>query len=1702
MPSLRSPIMPRIDLHAVALAVAVCVAFAPGSARGDVVKSFEFSPSFVVVNQTAAGVVVALEGAVPDGAPGAPELPVVPVFVELAAGLRARSATIEASGWTTLGTAPGHLRTAQAIVPGFPRLGSDEDPAIYGSKEWFPARAGTLGSTGIMRGRPLATLALHPVRVRPSTGELEIATRIEVRVVTESDPNAELSVRRRVVPEWEAQFDVSAGAFGRGLDHLAPESFAGARIESGAGVRTQGAGGGFAPTSVPSVEGSPVEYLIITNAAMSAQLQRLADWRTRTGVPTIVRTVEFIQANYPYGVDLQDRIRRFIKDAYLQWGTTHVLLGGDTDVIPPRYGYTTFFSGNYIPTDLYYSDVDGNWNADGDSLFGEAFQDSGNLGDGVNLIPDVFVGRAPITSVTQAQTFVDKTLQYSRTPLGDYENKGIFAAEVLFPQDWFPGYSISLDGASDAESAIRKLAPGMQARRMYENYTAYDTVGAVRLTRAALIDSLNKGWGLMHHVGHGYRNSMSVGDGPLTNPDADALTNGNRTWLLYSINCTSNAIDFASLGEAFLVNSHGGAVANVGSTREDFPVTGRSYQDEFYKLVFQNKVATLGQAFAQQKVPFTGLAFYDNTHRWTQYTLNLLGDPELPIWWRKPLTMSVTYPATIPLSDTTITVHVQDGGSALEGARVCLLKSGEEYEVQLTDAAGDALLHVRPESTGSAYVTVTDGGGYRPFEGTMTFGAPVGAVLVSRAADRTIDDDIFGGTLGGNDGLADAGETIDWRLPLKNGGGVPAPSVTTTLSTTDPRATIQTASGTYGTVNAGATAPGPAYRIVIDEDTPDGTEIAFQLDIFSGSLHWVDNFRLPVKSPNLVHVANLITDNGTNGTSGNNNGRLDVGEAVDYQITLRNTTSGIAKNLVATITTSSPGITIPVNTSSFGDVAPGANATGTPFRIVSSTGVNPSLQLSIIDGFGVRYTRTLDLLQPVGVTGLVGAGAATSITMVWKKTLSADAAGYNVYRASSQVGPFTRVNLTPTDRTAYYVDAGLPPLTRFYYQISVVDSSGNESSRSAVASASTNPPLHANYPLTTERSMPSSLVIGNIDNSNDSSYEIVAGSNVIYAWHADGTPVRDADGTERTSGDFTTEGSYYAGGVTIADLDLNGTWELIAPDWDTKTLHVFEANGDDFPGFPVFLGEIVWSSAAVGNIDSDPQPEIVFGSRGPKLFAFNWDGTQVMDGDSNPATNGVFKALPQPYNDSSPALADLDGDGKLDIIYAGFDGMLNAWRGDGTALPGWPQNMFAGTTGSPAVGDIDNDGILEIAITANNNKLLVYKANGTFQPGFPVTNVQADGVSKYPSPTLADMEGLGQKDIVINTTDGYVKVFRPNGTLISQWSNVRYSYAAKASESSPIVADIDGDGQNEVLVGGEDANLYAFDNDGSLMAGFPIKLNGEVRGTPLVWDVDQDGLTEILVSCWDKNVYMWDYPGAFSPNGAPAWAMWRHDQFRQGRLGAPIVVGTNTVAFSSKDDAQAGLGLTFALPPTPEAAGRFDLYRAAGNGAVGSIATSLPSEFTRINTESFTVKPGDLVSYTDGSALPGEVYRYMLVRRAELPGDAFVGYGPFAAMASAEAPRLAFVTQNFPNPSSNGRTSIAYGVPESAGPTVHTTLRFFDVRGRAVRTLVDQVVPPGRYQVTWDGKDDGGVRVGSGVYFYEYVAGPARLRKKALLIAP
>ena len=82
-----------------------------------------------------------------------------------------------------------------------------------------------------------------------------------------------------------------------------------------------------------------------------------------------------------------------------------------------------------------------------------------------------------------------------------------------------------------------------------------------------------------------------------------------------------------------------------------------------------------------------------------------------------------------------------------------------------------------------------------------------------------------------------------------------------------------------------------------------------------------------------------------------------------------------------------------------------------------------------------------------------------------------------------------------------------------------------------------------------------------------------------------------------------------------------------------------------------------------------------------------------------------------------------------------------------------------------------------------------------------------------------------------------------------------------------------------------------------------------------------------------------------------------------------------------------------------------------------------------------------------------------------------------------QAPESFVLEQNYPNPF-NPRTDIRYQIPD-VGSGIHTTLTIYNVLGQEVRTLVNEIKEPGYYQMTWDGRDDLGFEVSSGVYFYQ-----------------
>src|SRR5439155_6633569 len=141
----------------------------------------------------------------------------------------------------------------------------------------------------------------------------------------------------------------------------------------------------------PTVEGQPARYVIITADVMAASFQPLADWKTQTGLPALVRRMSDVITAHPVAWDDAERVRLEIRDAW-QAGAQWVLLGGGAGVVPRRYAHTTFYGGKDLLTDLYFQCLDGDWDADGDHVYGEGYISPSDPGDNADLVPEVWIG--------------------------------------------------------------------------------------------------------------------------------------------------------------------------------------------------------------------------------------------------------------------------------------------------------------------------------------------------------------------------------------------------------------------------------------------------------------------------------------------------------------------------------------------------------------------------------------------------------------------------------------------------------------------------------------------------------------------------------------------------------------------------------------------------------------------------------------------------------------------------------------------------------------------------------------------------------------------------------------------------------------------------------------------------------------------------------------------------------------------------------------------------------------------------------------------------------------------------------------------------------------------------------------------------------------------------------------------------------------
>ncbi|UCF05332.1 MAG: T9SS type A sorting domain-containing protein [bacterium] len=621
---------------------------------------------------------------VQSGLPGEPGYPFRGAAILLPPGEAVSRVRIERRGWRKL-HGSYRLRPVQLPVPiqeDRPRTKSlllKEE--AYRIDRWvYPPEP--LFTTHFCQGHAIAVGCISPIAYHPKDGTVGYHREIEVTVETE--PSA---------------------AAARSLELLRTDPGTNARIASIVDNAHDLAGYGYAPLAAPSIDS--YEYLIVTRESLVNAFIPFCNYHTRRGMRTRIMTVEEIENSIP-GSNTAERIRNAIIYEYTNRGITHVLLAGDTDgplyntkVVPHRGLYCVepdqIHYDDNIPADVYFAALDGDWNTDGDNLWGEPGEE--------DLYPEIAIGRACVETMNEASRFVDKTMLYQLTPVAGQLRRALLLGEKLWdnPVTWGADELEELVGTCTANDITTTGIP-----------TDFDTVNL--FDRDIAHWDKNDAWSVINagthwvaHSGHctefcalrfylnDVRDTKFTNDGVNANliivatAGCYAASFDNRGVTgLYGEDCIAEKmLKIQHCAVAFRGNSRYGWL-DPGTTNS----TSHLFLREFFDALFTEGYHMLGDADRRSKdeiVPYIELSSPSRAaeFRWDYYTINVLGDPALDPWTDTPAQLSVSHPASIGRYDLSIELFTP----GIPGARAALFHDNVCYGRGVGSPLGYIVLH-------------------------------------------------------------------------------------------------------------------------------------------------------------------------------------------------------------------------------------------------------------------------------------------------------------------------------------------------------------------------------------------------------------------------------------------------------------------------------------------------------------------------------------------------------------------------------------------------------------------------------------------------------------------------------------------------------------------------------------------------------------------------------------------------------------------------------------------------------------------------------------------------------------------------------------------------------------------------------------------------------------------------------------------------
>jgi M6 family metalloprotease-like protein len=553
---------------------------------------------------------------------------------------------------------------------------------------------------------------------------------------------------------------------------------------------------------------------------------------------------------------------------------------------------------------------------------------------------------------------------------------------------------------------------------------------------------------------------------------------------------------------------------------------------------------------------------------------------------------------------------------------------------------------------------------------------------------------------------------------------------------------------------------------------------------------------------------------------------------------------------------------------------------------------------------------------------------------------------------------------------------------------------------------------------------------------------------------------RDRNGWPKTLG-----GRIRGLALVAADLDGDDSLELVVPIQrlnNTGALYVFRADGRNYldgdtnPAPFTVTTAAPTSSPCVGDIDGVPGLEIVFQTLDSKIYAFHANGTEVLDGDANPATQGVLYAPAGNLTTrAQPILADLDGDGAMEVITGSSPTNLGGSTLRVVSLGGGVRKVYSipmggSTEGAPVAADLNGDGYPEVLVANTPAAGDEFSASGLSLVNWPIltdnflltspdqyANFQILQSAPLSAPVLADIDRDGTLDVMEADSQGRIHAFRvevaehqlgippSDEAAVSELVGWPAKVSAVGRTSEVSLGDLEKDGYPETFHTGHQVEVTALHYNAAPRSGFPLHpaapfADADTAGfwPPLVADVDGDGVGDLVLILPDGR------RPAYRSDGAPIPSF-----VELGSTGP----GSPPILLDLDGNGSAEWAESYDAPPTQSM---------------------------------ITVRDPWLP--VAASAVTWGQYRLTATRNAVLPTGAASPPGGTQALSAV---------YGYPNPSRNGTTTIHYRLAEAA---TSVSVRILDPTGALVADLptrVGDLAGAAEHAVFWDNRS-----VASGVY--------------------